>query len=48
MLDGNSAAVSTDQFGAYIAGAKILIPDVLASNGIIHAIDAVLLPPSGK
>ena len=29
---------------AYISGAQILIPDVNASNGVIHVIDSVLLP----
>jgi uncharacterized surface protein with fasciclin (FAS1) repeats len=28
----------------YIDGARIVIPDVDASNGVIHVIDAVLLP----
>jgi uncharacterized surface protein with fasciclin (FAS1) repeats len=26
--------------------AKVVIPDIMASNGIIHVIDAVILPPS--
>jgi len=30
----------------YIDGAKILIPDVDASNGVIHVIDKVLVPGS--
>jgi uncharacterized surface protein with fasciclin (FAS1) repeats len=47
MLDGNAAAVSVMNGSAYIAGAKILQADVLASNGIIHVIDSVILPPSG-
>ena len=46
MLDGNRASVSSDQFGAYIAGAKIIGVDIQASNGLVHVIDAVLLPPS--
>lgn len=46
MLDGNRAAISSDQFGAYIAGAKIIGVDIQASNGLVHVIDAVLLPPS--
>jgi uncharacterized surface protein with fasciclin (FAS1) repeats len=28
----------------YVDGAKILVPDVDASNGVIHIIDQVLLP----
>jgi uncharacterized surface protein with fasciclin (FAS1) repeats len=32
--------------GVMINGANVIIPDVPASNGVIHAIDYVLLPPS--
>jgi uncharacterized surface protein with fasciclin (FAS1) repeats len=28
-----------------VNGAKVITADVAASNGVIHAIDAVLLPP---
>jgi uncharacterized surface protein with fasciclin (FAS1) repeats len=48
MLDGNLAPVTVQEDGAYIAGAKILIPDFLASNGIIHVIGSVMLPPAAK
>jgi len=30
---------------AWINGARIVLPDVGASNGVIHVIDSVLLPP---
>ena len=30
---------------AWINGARIVLPDVHASNGVIHVIDSVLLPP---
>jgi len=46
MLDGNRAMITSDQFGAYIAGAKIIGLDNQASNGLVHVIDAVILPPS--
>jgi uncharacterized surface protein with fasciclin (FAS1) repeats len=29
------------------ASAKVVTPDVMASNGVIHVIDKVLLPPAG-
>ena len=48
MLDGNIATVEIEADGAYLAGAKILKTDVRASNGIIHVIGGVMLPPSGK
>ena len=28
--------------------ANVIIPDIMASNGIIHAIDKVLIPPEGE
>ena len=31
-----------------VNGAKVVIPDVEASNGVVHVIDEVLIPPSGK
>jgi uncharacterized surface protein with fasciclin (FAS1) repeats len=31
---------------AWINGARIVLPDVRASNGVIHVIDTVLLPPA--
>ena len=30
-----------------INGAGVAIPDVLATNGVVHVIDAVLTPPEG-
>jgi uncharacterized surface protein with fasciclin (FAS1) repeats len=44
MLDGNSATVATTDDGITIAGAKIIITDIAAANGVIHVIDAVILP----
>ena len=31
---------------AYVDGAQIVMTDILASNGVIHVIDAVILPPA--
>ena len=31
--------------GVTVNGAKVITADVLTSNGVIHAIDAVILPP---
>ncbi len=44
MADGNSAMISAKDGKTQINGANIL-GSVPASNGIIHVIDAVLLPP---
>jgi uncharacterized surface protein with fasciclin (FAS1) repeats len=44
MANGGTAAVSVTPAGAFIDGARILQTDVLARNGIVHVIDAVLMP----
>jgi uncharacterized surface protein with fasciclin (FAS1) repeats len=31
-----------------ISGATVIAADVKASNGVVHVIDAVILPPSMK
>jgi uncharacterized surface protein with fasciclin (FAS1) repeats len=46
MLDGNAAAIAVKSGSAYINSAKIVSTDIQASNGIVHVIDAVILPPS--
>jgi len=45
MLSGESASVSTGG-GVSINASSVVIANVPASNGFIHAIDAVLVPPS--
>ena len=39
-------AVTSREDGLFVNNAKVVIRDVEASNGIIHAIDVVLIPPS--
>jgi len=45
MLDGNVALVTVDGEGAKIDGAPIEATDIIASNGIIHVLGGVMLPP---
>jgi uncharacterized surface protein with fasciclin (FAS1) repeats len=45
MLDGQSTSISAAGGSYYVNDARILVTDVFASNGVIHAIDRVLLPP---
>jgi uncharacterized surface protein with fasciclin (FAS1) repeats len=44
-VEGQALTIVTKPEGVTISGAKVLIADVPASNGLIHAIDKVLLPP---
>ena len=41
---GSPALVDTSD-GVKVAGAKVSLPNVVASNGVIHVVDSVLLPP---
>ena len=43
-VEGLTVALSTAD-GVTVNGAKVVTADVVASNGVIHAIDAVILPP---
>jgi uncharacterized surface protein with fasciclin (FAS1) repeats len=43
-VEGQTVALSTMD-GVTVNGAKVVQADVVASNGVIHAIDAVILPP---
>jgi uncharacterized surface protein with fasciclin (FAS1) repeats len=44
-LQGAAVAVQDGQPGLRIDGFPVLTADVLAANGIVHAIDGVLVPP---
>ncbi|MCC4784406.1 fasciclin [Vibrio splendidus] len=43
-VQGEAVMVAIDDGNVMINKAKVVIPDVKASNGVIHVIDAVLLP----
>jgi len=45
-LEGSEIAFKVDMGNAYANEAKIIITDIETSNGIIHVIDSVLLPPA--
>lgn len=45
-LQGEKIAISLDGGNVMINQAKVVMADVKASNGIIHVIDTVILPPS--
>jgi uncharacterized surface protein with fasciclin (FAS1) repeats len=43
-VEGQTIALSTAD-GVTVNGARVIQADVIADNGVIHAIDAVILPP---
>lgn len=45
-LEGTKLAVTPVDGGVKVGAATVITPDVAASNGVIHVIDTVLLPPS--
>lgn len=45
-LNGDSFLVTKDGNKLKVDDATVIIPDVFATNGIIHAIDTVLIPPA--
>jgi transforming growth factor-beta-induced protein len=45
MLNGILTRITTDQGKIKVNNSTVIVADVMATNGIIHAIDTVLLPP---
>lgn len=43
-LNGQSVTIEEIDGAVFVGGATVVQPDVRASNGVIHVIDAVLLP----
>ncbi len=46
-LQGGSITIAAGNGGATVNNAKLVATDIDASNGVIHVIDTVLLPPAG-
>lgn len=45
-LEGNTITVSKNGKNLKVNDATVILADVMATNGIIHVIDTVLLPPT--
>ncbi|MEL6306959.1 MAG: fasciclin domain-containing protein, partial [Chloroflexota bacterium] len=45
MADGSTATISVTEEGVFINDAQVVLTDIEASNGTIHVIDAVIVPP---
>lgn len=46
-LEGSKLPIAVEGEQVRVGGARVVKADVLASNGVIHVIDTVLLPPGG-
>jgi uncharacterized surface protein with fasciclin (FAS1) repeats len=44
-LNGQAVAIKVKDGKVYVNSAQVVTPDVLASNGVIHVINKVLIPP---
>jgi transforming growth factor-beta-induced protein len=47
-VQGSKAKVKVEDGTVMIDGAKVVKTDIVTSNGVIHVIDAVILPPETK
>jgi uncharacterized surface protein with fasciclin (FAS1) repeats len=47
-LNGASLDIQVRDGKVFVNGAQVVTADVTASNGVIHVIDAVVLPPASK
>ncbi|MDG2047453.1 MAG: fasciclin domain-containing protein [Halioglobus sp.] len=45
-VQGDTAAIVVEDTGVTIDGANVVLTDIDASNGVIHVIDTVMMPPS--
>jgi uncharacterized surface protein with fasciclin (FAS1) repeats len=44
-LEGSSVLIKVNKGNVFVNQAKVTMPDVMASNGVIHVINKVLIPP---
>ncbi len=45
-MEGSDLRVTIDNESVMVNGARVVRPEINASNGVIHAIDTVLMPPA--
>jgi uncharacterized surface protein with fasciclin (FAS1) repeats len=45
-VEGQAVTISAGETGVRVNDANVIATDVMASNGVIHVIDSVLIPPS--
>lgn len=47
LLEGTAVSISAGEDGVFIDDSEVINVDITASNGVVHVIDSVLLPPMG-
>lgn len=47
-LTGQALTITTQRETVMVNGAEVITPDLTGSNGVIHVIDTVLMPPTGE
>jgi uncharacterized surface protein with fasciclin (FAS1) repeats len=47
-LQGKDITVTINNEGIFINNAKVIVADIVTDNGVVHVIDAVLLPPADE
>jgi len=45
-VEGSDVKIAISPAGVMVNNAKVIQPDIMASNGVIHVIDSVILPPA--
>ncbi len=45
-INGKDVTITINDDGVFINNAKVIVADLVADNGVVHVIDAVLLPPA--
>lgn len=45
MVNGAPARIEVRDGSVYIDGARVIMTDIMAKNGVIHVIDTVMMPP---
>lgn len=48
VLSGGTVYTTVNSNGVFVNGVEVVTADVAASNGVIHVIEKVLIPPSGN
>lgn len=44
-LDGSKLEIKVSSTNITVSGARLVEPDILASNGVLHLVDSLLIPP---